>query len=133
MVDVVTLEQVKIKSQGTARSLRPPSRSQIREGIGARSIITEKCLYFASPSVYVDFGRGGYWHRNLEAMVQASLIMYASYCGSQCLRTGTGAALGYIWHPNARHIRESELGLAAAPRRGITEAAAERDAISHRH
>jgi hypothetical protein len=29
------------------------------------------------------------------------------------------------WHPNARHIREDELGLAAARRRGITEAAAD--------
>ena len=29
------------------------------------------------------------------------------------------------WHPNARHIRENELGLAAARRRGIIEATAE--------
>ena len=29
------------------------------------------------------------------------------------------------WHPNARHIRENELGLAAARRRGMAEAAAE--------
>jgi glycosyltransferase involved in cell wall biosynthesis len=29
------------------------------------------------------------------------------------------------WHPNSRHIREDELGLAIARRRGITEAAAE--------
>lgn len=29
------------------------------------------------------------------------------------------------WHPNARHIREEELGVAAARRRGINEAAAD--------
>ena len=28
-----------------------------------------------------------------------------------------------LWHPNARHIRESELGLAVARRHGIMEAA----------
>ena len=29
------------------------------------------------------------------------------------------------WHPNARHIRENELGLAAARQRGMAEAASD--------
>ena len=45
--------------------------------------------------------------------------------GRQRLRTQASITVGCILHPDARHIREDDLGLATARRRGMSEAAAD--------
>ena len=68
--------------------------------------------------------RHDYFSRVLDALRDQTLPkdQWELIVVDNASRGTTGFGMGSLWHPNGRHVVESELGLASARRRGMREA-----------